>query len=72
MNVEKNLELYFKNEKGKTCTLVVKDPTENLELTNVVKAQNEIIAANVFTTSGGDLKEAAGASYVTKDVAPLA
>lgn len=70
--MEKNLELYFKNEKGKTVTLVVKEPADGLELVNVQNAQKEIVAANVFTTSGGDLKEAAGASYVTKDVEPLA
>nr|WP_293839291.1 DUF2922 domain-containing protein [uncultured Phascolarctobacterium sp.] len=70
--MEKNLELYFKNEKGKTVTLVVKEPADGLELATVANAQKEIVAANVFTTSGGDLKEAAGASYVTKDVEPLA
>ena len=70
--MEKNLELYFKNEKGKTVTLVVKEPADSLELVNVKTAQEAIVAANVFTTSGGDLKEAVGASYVTKDVEPLA
>lgn len=70
--MEKNLELYFKNEAGKTVTLVVKGPADGLELATVSNAQKEIVAANVFTTSGGDLKESAGASYVTKDVEPLA
>lgn len=70
--MEKNLELIFKNADGKTCTLTVKEPAENLELTRVKAVQEKIIADNVFGTSGGDLKEAAGAQYVTKSVQALA
>lgn len=70
--MEKNLELIFKNADGKTCTLTVKEPAENLELTKVKAVQEKIIADNVFGTSGGDLKEAAGAQYVTKSVEALA
>lgn len=70
--MEKNLELIFKNAGGKTCTLTIKAPAENLELTKVKEVQDKIIAANVFSTSGGDLKEAAGAQYVTKSVEVLA
>lgn len=70
--MEKNLELIFKNADGKTCTLTVKEPAENLELTRVKAVQEKIIADNVFGTSGGDLKETAGAQYVTKSVEALA
>lgn len=70
--MQKNLELIFKNADGKTCTLTVKEPAENLELTRVKAVQEKIIADNVFGTSGGDLKEAAGAQYVTKSVEALA
>ena len=70
--MEKNLELIFKNADGKTWTLTVKEPAENLELTRVKAVQEKIIADNVFGTSGGDLKEAAGAQYVTKSVEALA
>lgn len=70
--MEKNLELIFKNADGKTCTLTVKEPAENLELTRVKAVQEKIIADNVFGTSGGDLKEAAGAQYITKSVEALA
>lgn len=70
--MEKTLELIFKNEFGKTCTLTIKAPAENLELVKVKEVQDKIIAANVFTTAGGDLKEAAGAQYVTKSVQALA
>lgn len=70
--MEKNLELIFKNADGKTCTLTVKEPAENLELTSVKAVQEKIIADNVFGTSGGDLKEAAGAQYITKSVEALA
>ena len=70
--MEITLELIFKNADGKTCTLTVKEPAENLELTRVKAVQEKIIADNVFGTSGGDLKEAAGAQYVTKSVQALA
>lgn len=70
--MEKTLELYFKNETGKTVTIVVKAPNKSLDLATVNAAQEKIIEANCFATSGGDLTEAVGASYIVKDVEPLA
>ena len=69
--MEKNLEIYFKTETGKK-TLTIAKPNPSLELTAVTEAQKAIIEANVFNTSTGDLTEAAGASYIVKDVEPLA
>lgn len=70
--MEKTLELYFKNEEGKTVTIIVKAPNQSLDLVTVNAAQEKIIEANCFSTSGGDLVEAVGASYIVKDVEPLA
>ena len=67
----KVLEIYFKTENGKK-TLTIAKPNPSLELVAVTEAQKAIIEANVFNTSTGDLTEAAGASYIVKDIEPLA
>ena len=69
--MEKILEIYFKTEKGKK-TLTIAKPNQSLELAAVAEAQKAIIEANVFNTATGNLTEAAGASYIVKDVEPLA
>ena len=69
--MEKILEIYFKTENGKK-TLTIAKPNQSLDLAAVAEAQKAIIEANVFNTSTGDLTEAAGASYIVKDVEPLA
>ena len=53
MNTEKELELKFKNASGQSRTLTVKAPKDGL-----TKEMNAIVAANVFTSNGGDLVEA--------------
>ena len=58
MNNEKELELKFKNASGKNRTLTVKDPKDGLTKEEVDAAMNAIVAANVFTSTGGDLVEA--------------
>ena len=69
--MEKILEMYFKTENGKK-TLTIAKPNPSLDLATVAAAQQAIIEANVFSTANGDLTEAVGASYVVKDVEPLA
>ena len=69
--MEKILEIYFKTENGKK-TLTIAKPNQSLELAAVTNAQKAIIEANVFNTPTGDLTEAIGASYIVKDVEPLA
>ena len=58
MNTEKELELKFKNASGKSRTLTVKAPKDGLTKEEVDAAMNAIVAANVFTSTGGDLVEA--------------
>lgn len=70
--MEKTLELYFRTDGDKTVTIVVKAPNQSLDLATVNAAQEKIIEANCFSTSSGDLTEAVGASYIVKDVEPLA
>ena len=54
----KKLELRFENEEGKITTLVVDDLSEPINPVQVAAAMDEIIASDVFTSSGG--------SYVAK------
>ena len=58
MNTEKELELKFKNAAGKSRTITVKAPKDGLTKEEVENAMNAIVAANVFTSAGGDLVEA--------------
>ena len=58
MNTEKELELKFKNAVGKSRTITVKAPKDGLTKEEVENAMNAIVAANVFTSAGGDLVEA--------------
>ena len=58
MNTEKELELKFKNASGQSRTLTVKAPKDGLTKEEVDAAMNVIVAANVFTSTGGDLVEA--------------
>ena len=58
MNTEKELELKFKNASGQSRTLTVKAPKDGLTQEEVDAAMNAIVAANVFTSNGGDLVEA--------------
>ncbi|MBQ8919508.1 MAG: DUF2922 domain-containing protein [Acidaminococcaceae bacterium] len=58
MNTEKELELKFKNAAGQSRTITVKNPKDGLTKEEVDTAMNAIVAANVFTSNGGDLVEA--------------
>jgi len=54
----RKLELRFENEVGKITTLVVDDLAEPINPVQVAAAMDEIIASDVFTSSGG--------SYIAK------
>ncbi|MBQ9283725.1 MAG: DUF2922 domain-containing protein [Acidaminococcaceae bacterium] len=58
MNTEKELELKFRNAAGQSRTITVKNPKDGLTKEEVDTAMNAIVAANVFTSNGGDLVEA--------------
>jgi len=67
----KTLELIFKNEAGKNARLSVRDPKEDLTPQEVEDFMNNIIAKNVFETSGGDLVEIVGARLIQREVVDL-
>ncbi|MFT8318032.1 MAG: DUF2922 domain-containing protein [Sporolactobacillus sp.] len=51
----KKLNLVFQNEAGKSVTLSLNDPVEPVNPAAVKDAMNEVIARNVFTSTGGAL-----------------
>lgn len=65
---EKVLELIFKNEQDKTVRITLQAPVEPVESGEVVTAMDEIIAENIFFSSGGDWIEKAGARLVSRTV----
>ena len=65
------LELNFRNEKGKNSKMTLDNPRSNLSADEVRNVMEDIIAVNIFTTSGGDFKEVDSAKVITKDVIEL-
>ncbi|MFX3616168.1 MAG: DUF2922 domain-containing protein [Sporolactobacillus sp.] len=51
----KKLNLVFQNEAGKSVTLSLNDPADPVNPAAVKDAMNEVIARNVFTSTGGAL-----------------
>ncbi|MEG0798435.1 MAG: DUF2922 domain-containing protein [Acidaminococcaceae bacterium] len=52
--MSKVLELVFKDTAGKAKTVNVAEPRANVTKAEAEKAMQEIITANVFTTTAGD------------------
>lgn len=66
-NLVKTLELRFRGEEGRTVTLRVNDPKEDLTATEVETAMDTIIARNVFTSTSGALVGIVGARIVARE-----
>ena len=66
--MSKKLELQFTNFEGKTATISIDDPIEPVEAATVSAAMDTIIAANIFTSTGGDLVTKKGARVVERNV----
>ena len=66
--MSKKLELQFINFEGKTATISIDDPIEPVEAASVSAAMDTIIAANIFTSTGGDLVAKKGARVVERNV----
>lgn len=60
----KRIELFFENEDGKTVKYTLDNPLEPVNPVSVNAAMDEIIAQNVFYSSGGDLVAKKGARIV--------
>lgn len=68
----KTLEMVFRNENGKSVTLSLLEPKDNLTLTEVNTVMQDIISKNIFSTASGDLVQVVEARIRSNDVALLA
>ncbi|MGQ9498147.1 MAG: DUF2922 domain-containing protein [Desulfotomaculales bacterium] len=66
MAITRRLEMRFLSAAGRTVTLSVPDPRENLTAAEVEMAMNTVISKNIFTSAGGDLTGIAGARIVER------
>lgn len=64
----KKLELKFRNEEDKIVTYSLDNPIEPVDPAAVNEAMDEIIAQNVFRTSGGELVAKASARVVEQNI----
>jgi hypothetical protein len=69
--LDKNLELIFKNTAGKSARISVQDPKDDLTTEEVQALMDNIVAKNVFETTGGNLVEVVGARLIQKEVIQL-
>ncbi|HHY92749.1 MAG TPA: DUF2922 domain-containing protein [Firmicutes bacterium] len=70
--MEKTLSLVFKNAAGRTTTLSLAAPRDNLTAAEVKAAMETILAKNIFAGSGGELVAAVTARLVSRDVSEFA
>ena len=63
---DKTLKMQFKNAAGGNITISVDNPKDALTPAEVTQAMTDIITQNLFTSKGGDLVEAVGATLVTQ------
>ena len=69
--MDKNLEMIFRNSAGKTARLSVQEPKEDLTPEEVKTVMNNIVAKNIFDTTGGDMLEAVSARIITREIVEL-
>lgn len=65
------LRMSFKNEAGKTVSISLANPKEELTAAEVEAAMDLIIAKNILTTSGGDLVSKYDAKIISTDTTDL-
>ncbi|MBO8137689.1 MAG: DUF2922 domain-containing protein [Desulfotomaculum sp.] len=66
------LEMKFLNAEGRKVTISVPDPLDTLTDAEVKTAMENILAKNVFTSSGGDLAAIDSARIVDRQITELA
>jgi hypothetical protein len=65
--IEKSLELQFFNQEGKVVRIIIENPVEPINSAQVSSVMDTIIAANIFTSSGGDLVAKKGARLLSSE-----
>jgi hypothetical protein len=66
--VDKTLSLVFRNAAGRTTTLSLAAPREDLTDAEIAQVMQNIIAKNIFAGSGGELVQAVAARVVGREV----
>ncbi|MCL5289431.1 MAG: DUF2922 domain-containing protein [Bacillota bacterium] len=66
--MSKTLELIFVNATGSKVTLRVAEPKDNLLEADVRAVMDQIVARDIFTSTGGGLVSVAGARIVSREV----
>lgn len=69
--VEKSLIMTFINEEGKKASIRLEEINEAVTEQEVSAAMDTLIGANIFGTSGGDIKSKDSAQIVSKDTQML-
>lgn len=67
----KYLVMSFNNEQGKKVNLTIRGIKDTLTETEVAAVMDDIIAKNIFLSSGGKLVEKVKADIITKNVNEL-
>ncbi len=65
------LEMTFRNHVGKEIVISLANPKDNITAAEVNTAMQTIIAKNVFTSTGGDLKDIVSAQIRQVNVTSL-
>jgi len=69
--VAKTLELVFKNQSNRKSVISLDEPRDNLTADEVRAVMQDILAKNIFNTSGGDLIQIEGARIISREVTEL-
>lgn len=70
--LSRTLQMVFRNAQGRNTTLSVADPQVDLEAAEVSAAMDEVLDANIFNTTGGDIISKVRAQIVDRQVETLA
>ena len=65
------LEMEFKNAEGKKFSLSIDEPREDVTEEEIGATMDQVIAKNIFHTTGGDVVTRVGARIITTTVAEL-
>ncbi len=71
MATTKSLIMDFTTELGKSAHITVTNPKDDLTAEQVGTAMDNIIAKNIFLTTGGDLNGKEGARIINREVTEL-
>ncbi|EGO63801.1 DUF2922 domain-containing protein [Acetonema longum] len=70
--MNRTLEMVFRAANGREVTISLADPLENLTLADVTTVMEDIIARNIFITTGGELRDIVDARIRTRETVSLA